>query len=33
MTDLLYVVITLIFLAATWRFIVACDRLMEEEKR
>jgi hypothetical protein len=32
MADLLYVGLTLIFLAATWGFIVACERLMENKK-
>ena len=32
MTDLLYVVLTILFLAATWGFIVVCERLMEGKK-
>jgi hypothetical protein len=32
MTDLIYVVLTIIFLAATWGFIVVCERLMEHKK-
>ena len=33
MTDLLYIVLTLVFLVASWGFIVACERLMEEKKK
>jgi hypothetical protein len=33
MIDLLYVGLTIIFLAASWGFIVACERLMEEKKK
>ena len=33
MADLLYVGLTIIFLAASWGFIVACERLMEEKKK
>jgi hypothetical protein len=33
MIDLLYVGLTIIFLAVTWGFIVACDRLMENKKK
>ena len=29
MADLLYIALTLIFLALSWGFIVVCDRLME----
>jgi hypothetical protein len=32
MTDLVYVGLTFIFLAATWGFIVVCERLMENKK-
>jgi hypothetical protein len=32
MADFLYVGLTIIFLAATWGFVVFCDRLMEEKK-
>jgi hypothetical protein len=32
MADLVYVVLTIVFLAATWGFIVACDQLMENKK-
>jgi hypothetical protein len=32
MADLFYVGLTIIFLAATWGFIVACERLMEDKK-
>jgi hypothetical protein len=32
MADLLYVGLTIIFLAATWGFIVICERLMENKK-
>ena len=32
MADPLYVGLTLIFLAATWGFIVACERMMENKK-
>ncbi len=32
MTDLVYVVLTIVFLAATWGFIVACEQLMENNK-
>ena len=31
LTDLLYVGLTLVFLAASWGFIVLCERLMEEK--
>ena len=33
MTDLLYVGLTIVFLAVTWGFIVACERLMENKKK
>jgi hypothetical protein len=33
MADLLYIGLTIVFLAATWGFIVACERLMEEKKK
>ena len=33
MADLLYVGLTIIFLAASWGFIVACERLMENKKK
>ena len=29
MADLLFIVLTLIFLALSWGFIVVCERLME----
>ena len=32
MTDLLYVGLTIIFLAAAWGFIILCERLMENKK-
>ncbi len=32
MTDLLYTILTILFLAASWGFIVFCDRLMEGKK-
>ena len=32
MADLVYVGLTIVFLAASWGFIVACERLMEEKK-
>ncbi len=32
MTDLIYVGLTIFFLGLTWLFIVACDRLMEDQK-
>jgi len=31
MADLLYIVLTLVFLALTWGFIVLCERLMEDK--
>jgi hypothetical protein len=33
MTDLLYIVLTIVFLTATWGFIVVCERLMENKKK
>ena len=33
MTDLLYIGLTILFLALSWGFIVACERLMEEKKK
>jgi hypothetical protein len=33
MTDLLYIGLTIIFLAVSWGFIVACERLMQEKKK
>jgi hypothetical protein len=33
MIDLLYVVLTIVFLAVTWGFIVACERLLENKKK
>jgi len=32
MADLLYVILTIIFLAASWGLIVFCDHLMENKK-
>jgi hypothetical protein len=32
MVDLLYVGLTIIFLASSWGFIVVCNRLMENKK-
>jgi hypothetical protein len=31
MADLVYIALTLIFLALSWGFIVVCERLMEEK--
>ncbi len=31
LADLLYIGLTLVFLAASWGFIVLCGRLMEEK--
>ena len=31
MTDLIYVALTLIFLALSWGFIVVCEKLMEDK--
>jgi hypothetical protein len=33
MADLLYIGLTLIFLVASWGFIVVCERLMAEKKK
>jgi hypothetical protein len=33
MTDLLYIGLSLVFLAVSWGFIVACERLMQEKKK
>jgi hypothetical protein len=33
MTDLIYIGLTIVFVALTWGFIVACERLMEEKKK
>jgi hypothetical protein len=30
MADLLYIALTLIFLAISWGFILVCERLMED---
>jgi hypothetical protein len=32
MFDILYIGLTIIFLAVTWGFIVACGRLMDDRK-
>jgi hypothetical protein len=32
MADLIYIILTIIFLAATWGFIILCERLMENKK-
>jgi LPXTG-motif cell wall-anchored protein len=32
MTDLIYVGLTLLFLALTYVFILVCERLMEDQK-
>jgi hypothetical protein len=32
MTDLLYIGLTIVFLAASWGFIVVCERLTENKK-
>ncbi len=32
MNDFLYILLTIAFLAASWGFIVFCDRLMERKK-
>ncbi len=32
MVDLIYIVLTIVFLAASWGFIIFCDRLMENKK-
>jgi len=31
MTDLLYISLTCVFLAASWGFIILCERLMEDK--
>jgi hypothetical protein len=31
MADLLYIALTLIFLAMSWGFILVCERLMEDK--
>ena len=31
LTDLLYIGLTVVFLAASWGFIVLCERLMEDK--
>jgi hypothetical protein len=31
LADLLYIGLTVVFLAASWGFIVLCERLMEEK--
>jgi len=31
MADLVYIGLTLVFLALTWGFIVLCERLMEDK--
>ena len=33
MTDLLYIGLTIIFLALSWGFIVVCEQLMQEKKK
>jgi len=33
MIDLLYIGLTLLFLALSWGFIVACEKLMENKKK
>jgi hypothetical protein len=32
MTDLIYILLTLLFLAASYGFIVVCERLMEDKR-
>lgn len=32
MADLLYIVVTLVFMASCWGLIVVCERLMENRK-
>jgi hypothetical protein len=32
MVDLLYILLTLVFLLLTWGFVKFCDRLMDEKK-
>jgi hypothetical protein len=31
MADLVYIALTLIFLALSWGFIIVCEKLMEEK--
>jgi hypothetical protein len=31
MADLLYIALTLLFLALSWGFIIVCEKLMEEK--
>jgi hypothetical protein len=31
MSDLLYIALTLVFLALSWGFILICERLMEDK--
>jgi hypothetical protein len=31
MSDLIYIALTLIFLALSWGFIVVCEKLMEDK--
>ena len=31
MADLLYIALTLLFLALSWGFIIVCERLMEDK--
>jgi len=31
MADLLYIALTILFLALSWGFIIVCERLMEEK--
>jgi hypothetical protein len=31
MADLVYIALTLVFLALSWGFIVVCEKLMEEK--
>ncbi len=33
MKDLIYVLLTIFFLAASWGFILFCDRLMQGRKK
>jgi len=33
MMDLLFIALTVLFLAASWSFIIFCDRLMEGKKK
>ena len=32
MADLIFIILTIVFLALTWGFIIACERLMENKK-